>query len=215
MLDRDVEVGESTVVSHNPFSGARLSQQRRQLPVFRHRDAFLYAVETHRTVVVVGETGCGKSTQLPQYLDEAGWTAAGRRVVCTQPRRVAAMAVASRVAEEKGVRLGTDVGYTVRFDDKSDPSRTRIKFVTDGVLLREIMLDPLLAKYVIVVVFLFLLLLCCSVVCRCLSASLPLCLSASVPVFVCGCTLLTALLCTGTPSSCLTKLTNGRCKRTF
>ena len=76
-----------------------------------------------------------------------GWTSASKRVVCTQPRRVAAMLVAARVAEEMGCHVGEAVGYAIRFEDATDPSRTRIKFCTDGVLLREMMTDPLLTQY--------------------------------------------------------------------
>jgi ATP-dependent RNA helicase DDX35 len=90
---------------------------------------------------------CSKSTQIPQFLDEAGWTAGGRLVGVTQPRRVAASTVAARVAQEMNCELGTDVGYSVRFDERTDPSRMRIKFLTDGMLLRETMRDPLLSRY--------------------------------------------------------------------
>jgi ATP-dependent RNA helicase DDX35 len=82
--------------------------------------------------------------EIPQYLNEAGWTAGSRQVACTQPRRVAAITVAERVAQEMDVQLGIEVGYSIRFDDCHDPHRTRIKFLTDGMLLRETMSDPLL-----------------------------------------------------------------------
>jgi len=74
----------------------------------------------------------------------------GRVVACTQPRRVAASTVALRVAQEMGVEMGTEVGYAIRFDDQCDPQKTRIKFLTDGMLLRETMLDPLLTKYSVI-----------------------------------------------------------------
>ncbi|KAI7836590.1 hypothetical protein COHA_009551 [Chlorella ohadii] len=115
-------------------------------------EQLLYLVEAHATTVVVGETGSGKTTQLPQYLHEAGWTGGGRMVACTQPRRVAAMTVAARVAEEMGCRLGQEVGYAIRFEDVSTPGVTRLRFCTDGVLLREMMDDPLLQKYSVVMV---------------------------------------------------------------
>lgn len=110
-----------------------------------------------------------RPAEMPQYLDEAGWTVGGRVVGCTQPRQVAAATVAARVADEMGVRLGMEVrrhggagkcgvrlivppapaqvGYSVRFDNCTHPSRTRVKFLTDGVLIRETMLDPLLSRY--------------------------------------------------------------------
>lgn len=86
-------------------------------------------------VVVVGETGSGKTTQMTQYLHEEGYTTYGM-VGCTQPRRVAAMSVAKRVSEEMGVELGRDVGYAIRFEDCTS-EHTVIKYMTDGVLLRE------------------------------------------------------------------------------
>ena len=89
-----------------------ITKQRALLPIARCRDEILYAIETHATVVIVGETGSGKTTQLPQYLHEAGWTAGGRQVVCTQPRRLAATMVAQRVCEEMGLgELGQMTNY--------------------------------------------------------------------------------------------------------
>ncbi|CAM9913588.1 unnamed protein product, partial [Laminaria digitata] len=87
--------------------------------------------------------------QIPQYLHEAGWTAFNHAVVCTQPRRVAAYTVATRVAEEMGSQLGETVGYAVRFDSRVGP-QTKVKFCTDGMLLREMMMDPLLTAYSVV-----------------------------------------------------------------
>ncbi|KAJ2780458.1 hypothetical protein H4R18_003440 [Coemansia javaensis] len=135
-----------------PGGRALMDEQRRRLPAFRHRLQLLYAVETHATTIVVGEPGCGKSTQLPQYLHEAGWAAAGKAIACTQPRRVAAAMLAQRVADEMGVELGTAVGYSVRFSDASDAQATRIKYLTDGTLIRECFADPLLSAYSVVMV---------------------------------------------------------------
>ncbi|XP_037666959.1 probable ATP-dependent RNA helicase DHX35 isoform X1 [Choloepus didactylus] len=136
-----------TTVVYNPYAAFSIEQQRQKLPVFKLRNHILYLIENYQTVVIVGETGCGKSTQIPQYLAEAGWTAEGRVVGVTQPRRVAAVTVAGRVAEERGAVLGHEVGYCIRFDDCTDPLATRIKFLTDGMLVREMMIDPLLTKY--------------------------------------------------------------------
>ncbi|KAJ2798467.1 hypothetical protein H4R21_003921 [Coemansia helicoidea] len=128
------------------------NEQRQRLPVLKHRLQLLYAIETHLTTIVIGEPGSGKSTQLPQFLHEAGWTADGKVVACTQPRRIAAAMLAQRVADEMGVELGTTVGFSVRFSDASDPQTTRIKYLTDGTLVRECYADPLLSAYSVIIV---------------------------------------------------------------
>lgn len=100
-------------------------------------------------LVVVGDTGSGKTTQMTQYLAEEGFANNGR-IGCTQPRRVAAMSVAKRVAEEAGCRVGQEVGYTIRFEDCTSPE-TRIKYMTDGMLLRECLIDPAMSQYSVVI----------------------------------------------------------------
>lgn len=101
--------------------------------------------------IVVGQTGSGKTTQLPQYLEQAGWCAEGKVIAVTQPRRVAATTVAARVAEEMGCALGEEVGYSIRFEDVTS-AKTRIKFLTDGLLLREALADPLLSRYSVIMI---------------------------------------------------------------
>ena len=102
----------------------------------------------HQVLIVVGDTGSGKTTQMTQYLAEEGFTDRGR-IGCTQPRRVAAMSVAKRVAEEVGCRLGQEVGYTIRFEDCTSPE-TKIKYMTDGMLLRECLIDPDVSSYSVI-----------------------------------------------------------------
>lgn len=123
-----------------------IQETRKSLPIYQYRDDFLAAMEQHQILVIVGETGSGKTTQLPQYLHEAGYTKNGMKVGCTQPRRVAAMSVAARVAEEVGVKVGHEVGYCVRFEDCTS-DKTVLKYMTDGMLLREFMTEPDLAGY--------------------------------------------------------------------
>jgi pre-mRNA-splicing factor ATP-dependent RNA helicase DHX16 len=118
---------------------------RKKLPVFPYREEFLAAVKDHQILVLVGETGSGKTTQIPQYLHEIGYSELGK-IGCTQPRRVAAMSVAARVAQEMNVRLGHEVGYSIRFENCTSKS-TVIQYMTDGMLLREILTEPDLASY--------------------------------------------------------------------
>uniref|UniRef100_A0A8D1FT09 Pre-mRNA-splicing factor ATP-dependent RNA helicase DHX16 n=1 Tax=Sus scrofa TaxID=9823 RepID=A0A8D1FT09_PIG len=124
---------------------------RRSLPVFPFREELLAAVANHQILIIEGETGSGKTTQIPQYLFEEGYTQKGMKIACTQPRRVAAMSVAARVAREMGVKLGNEVGYSIRFEDCTS-ERTVLRYMTDGMLLREFLSEPDLASYSVVMV---------------------------------------------------------------
>ncbi|KAJ8403870.1 hypothetical protein AAFF_G00347380 [Aldrovandia affinis] len=119
------------------------------LPISQHKEKLVHAVRVNPFLVVTGETGSGKTTQLPQYLYHAGFGKDGK-IGVTQPRRVAAITVAQRVSQEIGCSLGREVGYQVRFDDCSSED-TVIKYMTDGCLLREILADPRLTRYSVVV----------------------------------------------------------------
>ena len=123
-----------------------VEETRKSLPIYQFRDQIIQAVRDHQVLIIVGETGSGKTTQLPQYLHEAGFTDGGMKIGCTQPRRVAAMSVAARVAEEMGKRLGNEVGYAIRFEDNTS-DKTVLKYMTDGMLLRELLTDPELSQY--------------------------------------------------------------------
>ena len=122
----------------NPLTGRPFTPRyhdilktRRSLPVYGFLDRLLDAVKNNQTVVVEGETGSGKTTQIPQFL-VADYARRGQKcVACTQPRRVAAMSIAQRVADEMDVRLGDEVGYSIRFEDNTGP-QTMLKFMTDG-----------------------------------------------------------------------------------
>lgn len=124
--------------------------QRRQLPAFAVRDKLLSVIRDNQVVVIVGETGSGKTTQLTQFLREDGYAQRGM-IGCTQPRRVAAVSVAQRVAIECNVEVGKEVGFTIRFEDRTDRS-TQIKYMTDGVLLAESLGDPDLDKYSCIII---------------------------------------------------------------
>lgn len=132
-----------------PDTMQSIQEQRASLPIYAKRDALLKYVDTHRVTILVGETGSGKTTQIPQYLVEHGYADRGT-VACTQPRRVAAETLAMRVAEEYGCRLGEEVGYTVRFRDVTS-SLTKIKYMTDGMLLREALLDDSFQRYSVII----------------------------------------------------------------
>ncbi|KAK2762734.1 hypothetical protein FQN54_000908 [Arachnomyces sp. PD_36] len=125
---------------------ASIDETRKSLPIYQFRDDIIQAVADHQILIIVGETGSGKTTQLPQYLHEAGYTKGGMKIGCTQPRRVAAMSVASRVAEEMGVKVGNEVGYAIRFEDATS-DKTVLKYMTDGMLLRELLTEPDLGAY--------------------------------------------------------------------
>lgn len=149
-------------------------EESEPLPVTLFKEELMKAVRTSQVLVCTGETGSGKTTQIPQYLlelvrerdadgasgDGIEKTPAGARggsrssggkllVAVTQPRRVAATSVARRVADERGCRLGEEVGYSIRFEDRTGPN-TRIKYMTDGVLVRECLEDPHLSRYGVV-----------------------------------------------------------------
>lgn len=140
-----------------PTSWDTIQKQRRALPAFSVREELMRVIAENQIVVVIGETGSGKTTQLTQFLAEEGYAKSidkdGTRllVACTQPRRVAAMSVAKRVAEETGTKLGEEVGYTIRFEDKTSHNKTKIKYMTEGILLRELLVDPNLESYSVVI----------------------------------------------------------------
>jgi len=116
-----------------------------ELPITRHRQEIVRAIKENRVVIVSGETGCGKSTQLPKMCLEAGQGLAGK-IACTQPRRLAAITIAQRISDELHQPLGRAVGYKIRFQDKTSPG-SYLKILTDGMLLAETQGDHLLTEY--------------------------------------------------------------------
>ncbi|KAF2481923.1 P-loop containing nucleoside triphosphate hydrolase protein [Neohortaea acidophila] len=132
----------------------KLIEGRRNLPIWKQQDGIRKALRQHQVLILSGETGSGKSTQVPQFLLQEAWNTG--KIAVTQPRRVAAITLAHRVADEVGTPCGSSspaskVGYSVRFDDSTSPS-TRIKFVTEGILLQEMLRDATLGEYSCVIV---------------------------------------------------------------
>ena len=147
--------GEKSPSSLRATKKLKLQHERAQLPIWSHADSIRQGLKDFKDVLLlVGETGSGKSTQVPQFLLGEPWCK--RCIAVTQPRRVAAISLARRVAEEMGTTLGSmspasKVGYSVRFDNNTSPG-TRIKYLTEGMLLQEMLRDPLLTQYSAVIV---------------------------------------------------------------
>lgn len=148
--ENSYNTGTAATTGSSLFSRTKtIDEQRQYLPIYSVRKELLNAIRENQVTIIVGETGSGKTTQLTQYLYEEGYAKDGL-IGCTQPRRVAASSVAKRVAEEKGVVLGEEVGYAIRFEDCTSP-KTAIKYMTDGILLRESITDPTLQKYKVII----------------------------------------------------------------
>lgn len=142
--------------TNNPLHNKKIKllETRKKLPIWARQQDIKKALQENDVLVLSGETGSGKSTQLPQFLLESKWCT--KCIAVTQPRRVAAISLARRVAEEMGTPLGNSspaskVGYSVRFDDSTSPS-TRIKYLTEGMLLQEMLRDSAMSQYSCVVV---------------------------------------------------------------
>jgi len=127
-----------------PISDIQVLQSRKTLPAWKHREEVVSITQHNRVVVVTGETGSGKSTQIPQFLlDDLNSRGLSHAVdiICTQPRRISALGLADRVSEERGEKVGTTIGYSIRGESKSG-RETKVRFVTTGVLLRRFLNDP-------------------------------------------------------------------------
>ncbi|XP_023278374.1 probable ATP-dependent RNA helicase DHX34, partial [Seriola lalandi dorsalis] len=126
---------------------AKLRREQKNLPIFQYRDRIVELVRSHPVVVVAGDTGCGKSTQVPQYLLSSGFN----NIACTQPRRIACISLAKRVSFESLNQYGSKVGYQIRFET-TRTTATKLSFLTEGLLLRQIQQDRTLAQYQVVIV---------------------------------------------------------------
>ncbi len=123
-------------VTYGKITSLSIQDQRKTLPIYKLRDQLMEAVRNNQILIVVGDTGSGKTTQMTQYLAEDGFADRGK-IGCTQPRRVAAVSVAKRVAEEVGCRIGSEVGYTIRFEDCTSPE-TKIKYMVSNVSVSDL-----------------------------------------------------------------------------
>ncbi|XP_022985184.1 pre-mRNA-splicing factor ATP-dependent RNA helicase DEAH10 [Cucurbita maxima] len=150
-LGVNAKVSANDCKSENISRKRKIAEHRKSLPVASVEHLLIQEVHRNDTLVIVGETGSGKTTQIPQFLFNAGFCRDGKAIGVTQPRRVAAVTVAKRVSEECGVEVGQKVGYSIRFEDVTSSS-TRIKYMTDGLLLREALLDPFLSRYSVIIV---------------------------------------------------------------
>lgn len=140
-------VGNKTSRASLREQAQRLLESRQSLPIYLHKDKIVDYVTRNQVTVIIGETGSGKSTQIPQFLMPLN----KKRIAVTQPRRVAAASLAARVSEEHGCVLGQEIGYQVRFSNVTSPS-TKVNYLTDGMLIRELMLDATLSKYTTIVI---------------------------------------------------------------
>ncbi|KDQ09166.1 hypothetical protein BOTBODRAFT_37249 [Botryobasidium botryosum FD-172 SS1] len=142
--------GDINPFTKRPFSSGykKLLERRKRLPVFSQMSEFYEMFNSNQIMILVGEPGSGKSTQIPQFIAYSDLPhVKGKRIACTQPWRVAAMTVAKRVANEMDVTLGKEVGYAVRFEEMMEPGATFLSYLTDEILLREAINDPRLAQY--------------------------------------------------------------------
>ncbi|CCG82017.1 ATP-dependent RNA helicase DHX8 [Taphrina deformans PYCC 5710] len=130
-------------IAQSPAKRQKILESRTNLPIAKHADLLRQKIRENNVIILLGETGSGKSTQLPQFLLQDFSEGC---IGVTQPRRVAAINLAKRVSEEMDVQLGKEVGYSIRFDDTSS-RQTKIKYLTDGMLLIELLRDPWLSKY--------------------------------------------------------------------
>ncbi|EGR30485.1 hypothetical protein IMG5_130770 [Ichthyophthirius multifiliis] len=136
-----------------PIQKHSIKQQKNIYKTKKNKEQeILYCVENYSCVIVIAETGSGKTTKIPQYLFEAGYGINNKKICISLPRRIAAISIANRVAQEMNCKIGEEVGYSVRFDEKTDDDLTQIKYMTDGMLINEIQKDPLLTQYSVIMI---------------------------------------------------------------
>ena len=138
----------SIIINRSP----EINEQRAKLPIISQEHDIMYSINNSLVTIICGETGSGKSTQIPQFLYERGYTKELGKIAITQPRRVAARALAFRLREEMSMNEGLKIGYQVRYETENVSKETEIKFVTDGILLKELENDSLLSEYSVIII---------------------------------------------------------------
>jgi len=139
---------DSVLIKRKP----EINEQREKLPILSQEHDIMYAINNSLVTIICGETGSGKSTQIPQFLYERGYTKEIGKIAITQPRRVAARSLSMRLCEEMDMKLGEEVGYQIRYETENVSKKTEIKFVTDGILLKELENDSLLSEYSVIII---------------------------------------------------------------
>ena len=150
LLKLAIRIERSIALRAKRSSLHRIPEYNSSLPILDHREEIISTIQKHPVLIVAGETGSGKTTQLPKMCLEAGYGIAGK-IGCTQPRRVAAISIAQQIARELQCNLGEEVGYKIRFSDKTSPN-TLIQLLTDGTLLAETQSDWFLENYEVLII---------------------------------------------------------------
>ena len=149
--ERDYKIGSMNMLEKEKIIKNQIQQEKKNLPIYEYKEKILELIKEKKILIIEGETGSGKTTQIPQYLYENGYCENKKKICVTQPRRVAAMSVASRVAYEMGVKCGHEVGYSIRFEENMSPM-TKIIYMTDGIFLRYLLSDNLLNEFSVIMI---------------------------------------------------------------
>ena len=149
--ERDYKIGSMNLLEKEKLIKNQIQQEKQNLPIYEYKQEILKLIKDKQILIIEGETGSGKTTQIPQYLYENGFCDNNKKICVTQPRRVAAMSVASRVAYEMGVKCGHEVGYSIRFEENVSPM-TKIIYMTDGIFLRYLLSDNLLNEFSVIMI---------------------------------------------------------------